>query len=276
MKDLMTYTNFLIVFLGIPILLAAAAARADARAGRKLPAALNNLPAWMPLALHVFLAVAYTTPWDNYLVATGVWYYNPRLVTGITLGWVPLEEYTFFIVQTILSVLWLYFLAKRVAPVGEFQPNRLLRLNTTVVLGLAWVASLALLSSGWKPGTYLALILVWSLPPIMLQMAFGADILWHNRRLILTALLSVSAYLGLADSLAISAGTWTIDPRQSFNVFLGNTLPIEELLFFFTTNALIIFGVILNLAAESRLRLNPLRELKGLRGANRPREGRLM
>ena len=47
------------------------------------------------------VAVLYTTPWDNYLVATGVWWYDPHLVAGLVLGWVPIEEYTFFILQTL-------------------------------------------------------------------------------------------------------------------------------------------------------------------------------
>ena len=29
------------------------------------------------------IAVVYTTHWDNYLVATRVWWYDPALVSGI-------------------------------------------------------------------------------------------------------------------------------------------------------------------------------------------------
>jgi len=53
------------------------------------------------IGIHMILALLYTTTWDNYLVATGVWFYNPRLVSGISLGFVPLEEYTFFLLQTL-------------------------------------------------------------------------------------------------------------------------------------------------------------------------------
>lgn len=49
------------------------------------------------------IALIYTTPWDNYLVASGVWFYDPARVWNIILGWVPLEEYIFFILQTILT-----------------------------------------------------------------------------------------------------------------------------------------------------------------------------
>jgi lycopene cyclase domain-containing protein len=111
---------------------------------------------------------------------------------------------------------------------------------------------------GWAPGAYLALILVWALPPIMLQLAVGADILWRYRRLVLTALLTATAYLGAADSLAINAGIWTISPAQSFGVFLGGRLPLEEAVFFLVTNTLIVFGVTLLLARETRQRLADL------------------
>lgn len=66
---------------------------------------------WLGLLGLVLIAVAYTTPWDNYLVATRVWFYNPSLVLGIILGYVPLEEYVFFIVQTLavgLFAVWLW------------------------------------------------------------------------------------------------------------------------------------------------------------------------
>jgi putative membrane protein len=101
----------------------------------------------------------------------------------------------------------------------------------------------------------MGLILVWALPPIMLQVAFGADILWRHRLLVLTALLSVTAYLSAMDALAIGDGTWTIDPQQSLQVFVAGVLPVEELVFFLMTNTLIVFGVTLLLAVESGARI---------------------
>lgn len=59
----------------------------------------------MVVALTVLVALAYTTPWGNYLVATRGWYYDPAPVWNIVLGYVPLEEYLFFVLQTILGAL---------------------------------------------------------------------------------------------------------------------------------------------------------------------------
>jgi lycopene beta-cyclase len=253
----MTYAQFLIVFLGVPIILLSLATWRDLRAHLRPPQQFRNLPGWLAVAIHVVLAVVYTTPWDNYLVATGVWYYNPRLVTGITLGWVPVEEYTFFVLQTILSGLWLLWLKRRM-PLSESGPGMTIRMRKAAVVGLGmmWLFSLGGLIAGWKPFTYLGLILVWALPPVILQMAFGADILWRRRRLIGLTLGSVSIYLGLMDSLAIRAGTWTINPAQSLNIFLGGALPVEEFIFFLMTNMLITFGITLLLSRESRQRWN--------------------
>jgi len=64
--------------------------------------------------------------------------------------------------------------------------------------------------------------------PISTQLAFGADILWHYRRLVVVTILSMGFYLSLADAVAIRAGIWTIDPVQTTGVFL-ETYPWRKL-----------------------------------------------
>lgn len=254
----MTYFGFLALFLGIPIMLLLLLTWLDWRRARTLPAALSGWPAWSVLLGHLVVALVYTTPWDNYLVATRVWWYNPNLVTGLVIGWVPIEEYTFFIVQPIFTGLWLLYLARRLPVDSRPTPQpRLLRLAVLLGLGLLWMGLAAILALGWQPGTYLALILVWALPPVMFQIGFGLDILWRHRRLILLTLSSVTLYLSLADAVAIGSGTWTIDPAQSLQLYLGGVLPIEEFIFFLMTNVLLVFGVVLVLAEESQSRVSP-------------------
>jgi lycopene cyclase domain-containing protein len=122
---------------------------------------------------------------------------------------------------------------------------------------LLWVASLFLLLSGWQPGSYLSLELAWALPPIIFQLAFGADILWHYRRIVLPSILLATLYLSGIDTLAIDGGTWTFNPERSTGIMLGGVLPIEEALFFLLTNTLLVFGLVLLLANESSYRLPP-------------------
>ena len=72
---------------------------------------------------------------------------------------------------------------------------------------------------------------------------------------VLTAILLPTLYLGYADALAIDGGTWTINPEQSLNIFLGGVLPIEEAIFFLVTNVLVVLGMTLLSAQESRQRI---------------------
>ena len=255
----MTYFGFLFLFLMMPIAALLGMAWLDKRRGLERPAALQSWPVWAAIGLHMIIALIYTTAWDNYLVATGVWWYDPALVTGITLGWVPIEEYTFFILQPIMGGLWLLFVMRRLTMKDEaLRPS--LRLRSVILPGLLWLFAAAMLIMGWQPGTYLALILIWALPPIVLQLGFGADILWRNRRLVLFSIVSLTLYLSFADALAINWGTWTIDPGQSLGIYLGGVLPVEEFIFFVVTNTLITFGIVLVIAEESRNRVSSLKK----------------
>jgi lycopene cyclase domain-containing protein len=263
----MTYYGFILRFLAIPIFILVVITYYDWRKGNKIPDRLSYWPAWAAILLHVVIALFYTTIWDNYLVATRVWWYDPDLVTGITLGWVPIEEYTFFIVQPILAGLWLFFLARRLRPVASPGPLLTwLRWISTSLLAILWLASVIALVAGWREATYMALELGWALPPIGLQLLFGADILWRYRRLVTLIVVSLTLYLSAADTVAINLGTWTINPEKSFDLLLGGILPIEEFLFFLLTNTLITFGITLVISEESHGRFELLRR-HGLKGA---------
>jgi lycopene cyclase domain-containing protein len=250
----MTYFGFLAKFVVIPLVIIGGLTLYDRWRGCAPPKRLGDLPAWIALAAHVLVALLYTTPWDNYLVATRVWWYDPQLVTGVTLGWVPIEEYTFFVLQTLLTGLWLLWLARRLPPPMDTPPRPRLRWVSASVTGLVWLASVIGLFSGWKPGVYLTIQLAWALPPIIFQLAFGADILWRYRGLVLLTLVPATLYLGAVDAVAIDAGTWTIDPAQSLEIYLGGVLPLEEFTFFLVTNTLVAFGMTLVLARESQAR----------------------
>jgi lycopene beta-cyclase len=128
-----------------------------------------------------------------------------------------------------------------------------MRLASTGLITLVWLVSVVLLAVGWQPGTYLGLELVWALPPIALQLAFGADILWRYRWIVLWGIAAPTLYLSAGDTFAIGAGTWTIDPMQSTGILIGG-LPIEEFVFFLLTNSLVVLGTLLVLAAESHER----------------------
>jgi lycopene cyclase domain-containing protein len=258
----MTYFGFLLRFLLIPILVFLAIAYWDTKKNRQIRGFRNGGAVWTAIGVHVLLAVLYTTPWDNYLVATGVWYYNPRLVTGMVIGYVPIEEYTFFVVETILSGLWWWFLARRLTPPStpnpsnrsEFRINRPLIYVSSGLLVLLWLLFTYLFFVGGAEWTYLSIILFWALPPMIIQLLFGADILWHYRKLVFWAIFIPGLYLSLMDIVALTETTWSISPTQTTGLLFFGILPVEELLFFFITNVLITFGMTLLLATVSQAR----------------------
>jgi len=255
----MTYFGFLLRFLFIPILVFYAITLWDNKNNKQIGGFRNGRAVWTAIGIHVLLAVIYTTPWDNYLVATGVWYYNPDLVTGLVVGYVPIEEYTFFVVETILSGLWWWFLARRISLTpspspqgrGGFLPNKKLVYVSTCLLVLLWTLFTYLFFFGDSKWTYLSITLFWALPAILPQLLFGADILWHYRKLVIWAILIPGTYLSLMDIVALRDTTWSISPAQTTGILFFGILPLEEVVFFFITNVLIVFGMTLLLANVS-------------------------
>jgi lycopene beta-cyclase len=251
----MTYFGFLIRFLVIPILIFLGITYWDNRNHRQIKGFRNGQAVWVAIAIHTALAVIYTTPWDNYLVATGVWYYNLDLVTGKLIGYVPIEEYTFFVLETILSGLWWWFLARRLSlPKKDFKPNKTLVYLSTCVLVLLWLISSYLFFFGGQRWTYLSITLFWALPAVLPQLLFGADILWHYRKLVFWGIFIPGLYLSLMDMLALWETTWSISPSQTTGILFFGILPFEELVFFFITNVLIINGMTLLLTNVSQER----------------------
>ncbi len=260
----MTYLGFLFGFLVIPII----TLLLWLLWSRRWRFFSFAFPIGYSFLLLATLATLYTTPWDNYLVATRVWWYDPALVLGLTIGWVPVEEYLFFILQPVLGGLILLYLFSRKRASSPVQPHtedqardpeelsgvRFRRWSLVIAFAL-WVASLATLILGEPAMTYLSLELAWALPVIILQLAFGGDILWQQRRKVIFVILLLTVYLSAADALAIQSGVWTINPAKSFGILLGGVLPVEEFVFFLLTNIMVAFGFVLIWTPKSLVRL---------------------
>ncbi|GIW05943.1 MAG: hypothetical protein KatS3mg060_0748 [Dehalococcoidia bacterium] len=98
----MTYFRFLGLFLLPPIVLF----------GLMLGRRFDRRSAWT-LGVLSTVAVAYTTPWDNVIVLNGVWGWDRAKVVGRTIGVVPIEEYCFFVLQTVATGLFAGWLTRR-------------------------------------------------------------------------------------------------------------------------------------------------------------------
>ncbi|MGV3526329.1 MAG: lycopene cyclase domain-containing protein [Candidatus Sericytochromatia bacterium] len=228
----MTYWQFHQLWIVPPLLLALLWAWPELRR--------TGRPAWLGLLALCLLAFTYATPWDNYLVYRQVWNYGPDRVWG-TLFYVPIEEYLFFVFQTLLSGSLLVALTR---------PSRWRELDAPARFPLAVVAP-TLLATGaaallllQERSFYLGLILVWALPVLGLQWSCGGDLLLKRWRACYLTAFGVSAYLWIADAFALAQGVWSISPRYTLGWQVGN-LPFEEMLFFAVTNLMVCQGLTL-------------------------------
>jgi lycopene cyclase domain-containing protein len=227
----MTYWDFHLVFI-LPVigLLALLAWRANAVPRRGL---------WWLAGMSI-IALIYTTPWDNYLVAQGVWSYNPDRVQA-TIGWVPVEEYFFFLVQPVLTGLWLFLVLSRRPPASD-RPSRWL--PPVILAGVALLALVGVSLLFTEKGFYLGLILAWTAPVLALQLYVGRSTLWTHRHILLWAVAVPTLYLWVCDRLAIGLGIWNISERFTTGIALIG-LPIEEAVFFLITNLMVVQGLLL-------------------------------
>ena len=197
---------------------------------------------WWPLLALVGIAVVYTTPWDNYLVARQVWTYPPDAV-WFTLGYVPIEEYAFFVIQTVITGFIVRLLQAR-WPVQTTPPTDLgVRATgaTVFAVGAAAGAWCVLEGGHWL---YLGLIVAWAFPVLSGMWWLGGHLIWARRRLLAWAVVPITLYLWVADRVAIGIGIWDItDATRTGAELFG--LPVEEALFFLVTNLLVAQGLVM-------------------------------
>lgn len=231
----MTYLNFLSIFLLPPI--------AALLLTHQEPDRTNgDFRASLALPLICLLAFAYSTPWDNYLVAWEIWWYGAERVIG-TVGYVPIEEYLFFILQPLLTGLVLY---QYLARYGDTMKPTSLNASWTGTVAFTGLTLLGvvILVDGRPENVYLALILIWA-PPILAGMwLYDGETLWALRSPLLTSTFLPTLYLWGIDIVALREQIWTISPKHTLGIEAFG-LPLEEASFFLFTNLLVVQGILL-------------------------------
>ncbi len=187
------------------------------------------------------IALVYTTIWDNYLVYRGVWYYGPDRVIG-TIGYVPIEEYLFFLFQPILTGLFFYLLILNRKKTAVAGPSNVPRIAGALIYLLLTAVGVLLFRD--DSGLYMALILVWACPVLAGQWAYAGNWIWAERRLWLWSTIIPTLYLWVADRVALALGIWFIAEEYTTGWHLFG-LPIEEATFFLVTNLLVTQGLFL-------------------------------
>lgn len=231
----LTYLGFLALFVCVPLsglLLASVATARSSRPSLRLQAT--------GIVVIVALALAYTTPWDNHLIATGVWWYGDGTVAA-RIWRAPIGEYLFVVLQSVLVGLWTFQRDDPVvAAVGQTRRDALLGAGA----GLAVTALGVLFLLGPSETYYVGAIFAWAGPVFALQWAVGSRYLLVVRRRLVALVLLPVVYLSTIDRIAIELGLWTLSPDYTTGLTVAG-LPIEEGAFFLVTSLFVVQGLVL-------------------------------
>lgn len=196
---------------------------------------------WWPALVVLVIVYAFTIPWDNYAAFRGIWGF-PRERFSRQLGWLPVEEYLFFGLQSVeailLSILFLEFWpGEGMGAASVDWPNLAACGGILLVWGVGgWLGRGLGAQSRWHYAWHL---LFWFVPIFGLIAAIAWPVLAPLWPVWLAATLLLGTYLTLADLHAISLGIWHFDERQISGFRFFGVLPWEEAAFFYLTSALV-------------------------------------
>lgn len=250
MNMALTYMTFHLIFVLPPIFLIGLGTyfRTDVWDGKR---------AFSGLAVLLVLAFVYTTPWDNLLIAEGVWWYGEG-TTLFTIGNAPVGEYLFFLLQPVLAVLWLFQL-----PTVADMSLRDISLRARAVgigAGLA-VSAIGFALLGTQSTYYMGAILFWGGPILAIQWGFGWPYLVRIRRTVALGVLVPAVYLCLIDRVALEMGIWVISDAHTTGLAIVG-LPVEEVLFFFLTTVFAVQTLVLYMWLWDRVDRGEINEWK--------------
>lgn len=199
------------------------------------------------LILLPIIAFVWTTPWDNLIVRNRAWSYHRHCI-WFTIGYVPIEEYFYFIIQSLISTLWCTLITRWTLPNLYLTPSTPARRPLAPFAVATCVVCFVLGLQASVPAThtyYFGMISWWSSMPLALllwgsidfvrNMGVGAGFIPFA-----ISVLGPTLYLWSSDIYALRRGTWHINQATSLNMFPIPDLPIEEMLFFLVTNVILV------------------------------------
>lgn len=231
----MTYLKFHLIF-NLPLLI-----------GAGILAGLEFFTAPVLFAFGIVLlaVMIFTTPWDNYAVAQGIWGF-PRERFSLKIWHLPIEEYGFFIIESVQVMLLCLFLFQTFPDLESIAMTRSL-VGMETLLGIMAIFIIWGAVGLWGKQRihkqsrfhYAWHLFFWFLPVIFLQWVIGWEILLPRWEVLAGVTFLIGTYLSLADYWAIDKGIWHFDQRQITGFKFGNKMPWEEAAFFYLTAFLV-------------------------------------
>jgi lycopene cyclase domain-containing protein len=211
------------------------------------------------IAALVVLAIVmvFTSPWDNYAVARGIWGF-PRDKYSFRIKHLPVEEYLFFIIQSVEVMLLVNLLvAAGFGSPSWFQPDPAspsVGVPMTLFF-IAWIV-LGITARGWLKRNprfrYTWHLFYWFGPVIIAQWILAWPILVPRLSMIVIPTLALGTWLSFADRIAIGRGLWHFDEKQITGWKLHGVMPWEEIAFFYGTSLVVAQSYLILLPEAAR------------------------
>jgi lycopene cyclase domain-containing protein len=242
----MTYLRFHLIF-NLPLMILLAVCTGP------IPWTIEEVTA---VGLVLLAVMIFTTPWDNLAAKWGIWGF-PREKYSLRIGYLPIEEYAFFLLQSanvMLAVraLFHFFPDWQTGQETGIGKWTLICLAASVIPWIFVAIQLRLLRRTAGTRVNYAIHLAWFLPVIYAQWIMAPPLFWAHAGLLAMVTAAFGVYYTLADLAAVRAGTWFVDEAQITGVKLGGILPWEEIAFFFLTSLLVAQSYLLLLPADLR------------------------
>ena len=204
------------------------------------------------------IVVAFTSPWDNWAVAKGIWDFPPERVR-FRIGRLPVEEYAFFVIQSVEVMLLSWIFLRWMAPPQSAPPPRWIGdpqvMRQLCFLLVIWVGFGVALKE-WPRRErrihYAWHLFFWFIPVVLIQWIVAGPMLLAYAWNVFLPTFLIGSYLCLADWYAIGQGIWYFDEKQITSKKIGGVMPWEEAAFFYITSLLVAQTFLILLPAKFR------------------------
>lgn len=217
--------------------------------GKEMPSELSYF-----ILILLGMVVLFTSPWDNWAVKRGIWGFSKERF-WFKIGYLPLEEYLFFLIET-MEVIWLVeVLIHRSLPSAlarAIEWNDPLFYIPCCALLVTWLSVWFKYGNHSSRWNYAWHLLFWFLPVIFFQWILAWPIFLNHLSTIFWATAGIGTYLSLADWIAVRQGIWFFDEKQITGLKFSSILPWEEVAFFYLTSLLVAQSYVILLPAYLR------------------------
>lgn len=185
---------------------------------------------WLSLFKAIFIVAVPFLIWDSFFTEIGVWGFNPRYLTGLQIGNLPLEEVLFFVFIPYSSV-FVYFALEyliKVNPIDKYQ--RSITSFLMFLLGTLFVLNY----DKWYTGVTFGLVLVYLLFHWFRKTNMGLHYLSYSITLVFFFLVN-----GVLTGSFIDEPVVWYNNNENLGIRMG-TIPFEDTFYGFLLIAAII------------------------------------